>query len=102
NYHFNLAATSTNANKPDPAIAAYDKAIAASPEKPEPYYYKGIPLLGKATIKGDKMVPVPGTTEAFNKYLELAPDGPLAEPAKQMLTSVGATVTTSISGKKKT
>ncbi|MCU1306661.1 MAG: Tetratricopeptide repeat protein [Acidobacteriaceae bacterium] len=101
-YYFNLGATLTNANKPDEAIAAYDKAIAASPEKPEPYYYKGIALLGKATFKGDKMVPVPGTTEAFNKYLELAPDGPLAEPAKQMLTSVGATVTTSIGGKKKT
>ncbi|MCU1309562.1 MAG: Tetratricopeptide repeat protein [Candidatus Angelobacter sp.] len=101
-YYFNLGATLTNANKPDEAIAAYDKAIAANPEKPEPYYYKGIALLGKATFKGDKMVPVPGTTEAFNKYLELAPDGPLAEPAKQMLTSVGATVTTSIGGKKKT
>jgi tetratricopeptide (TPR) repeat protein len=101
NYYFNLGATLTNANKPDEAIAAYDKAIAANPAKPEPYYYKGIALLGKATIKGDKMLPAPGTAEAFNKYLELAPDGPLAEPAKQMLASVGATVTTSI-GKKKT
>jgi tetratricopeptide (TPR) repeat protein len=100
-YYFNLGATLTNTNKPDEAIAAYDKAIAANPEKPESYYYKGIALLGKATIKGDKMVPAPGTAEAFNKYLELAPDGPLAEPAKQMLASVGATVTTSI-GKKKT
>jgi tetratricopeptide (TPR) repeat protein len=101
NYYFNLGATLTNTNKPDEAIAAYDKAIAANPEKAESYYYKGIALLGKATIKGDKMVPAPGTAEAFNKYLELAPDGPLAEPAKQMLASVGATVTTSI-GKKKT
>jgi len=100
-YYFDLGATLTNTNKPDEAIAAYDKAIAANPEKPESYYYKGIALLGKATIKGDKMVPAPGTAEAFNKYLELAPDGPLAEPAKQMLASVGATVTTSI-GKKKT
>jgi tetratricopeptide (TPR) repeat protein len=101
-YYFNLGATLTNANRTEEAIAAYDKAIAANPQKPEPYYYKGIALLGKATFKGDKMVPVPGTTEAFNKYLELAPDGPLAEPAKQMLASVGAPVTTSIGNKKKT
>jgi tetratricopeptide (TPR) repeat protein len=102
NYYFNMGATLTNANKTEEAIAAYDKAIAANPQKPEPYYYKGIALLGKATFKGDKMVPVPGTADAFNKYLELAPDGSLAEPAKQMLASIGAPVTTSFgTGKKK-
>ena len=58
-------------------------------------------LLGKATIKGDKMEAPPGTSEAFNKYLELQPTGPFAEPAKQMLESIGAKVETSF-GKGKT
>ena len=43
-----------------------------------------------------------GTEEAFNKYLELAPTGQFADPAKQMLASMGATVETSFGkGKKK-
>jgi hypothetical protein len=37
----------------------------------------------------------PGTAEAFNKYLELQPSGQFAEPAKQMLASIGAAVETS-------
>jgi hypothetical protein len=52
-------------------------------------------LLGKATTKGNKMEVPPGTAEAFNRYLELQPAGQFAEPAKQMLASIGATVETS-------
>ena len=91
----------TNANKTDEAVKAYDKAIAADPTKAEAYYYKGIALLGKATVKGDKMIAPEGTAEAFNKYLELKPDGPLAEPAKQMLATIGAKVQTSYGTRKK-
>jgi hypothetical protein len=46
-------------------------------------------------LQGDKMIAPPGTAEAFQKYLELAPTGPHAEEAKAMLASVGATVETS-------
>jgi hypothetical protein len=52
-------------------------------------------MVGKATLKGDKMEAPPGTDEAFNKYLELQPTGQFAEPAKQMLASIGAEVQTS-------
>jgi len=57
--------------------------------------------MGKATLKGDKMVAPEGTAEAFNKYLELQPTGQFADPAKQMLATIGATVETTF-GKKKT
>jgi hypothetical protein len=57
-------------------------------------------LIGKATLKGDKMVAPEGTADAFRKYLELQPDGKLAQPAKDMLASIGATVETGY-GKKK-
>ena len=100
-YYYNEGAVLTNTGKVDEAIQAFDRAIQADPTKSDAYYWKGVNLLGKATIKGDKMVAPPGTAEAFNKYLELQPTGPFAEPAKQMLASIGATVETSF-GKGKT
>lgn len=99
-YYFNEGAVLTNAGKPDPAVAAFDKCIAADPTRAEAYYQKGVNLLGKATLQGDKMVAVPGTAEAFQKYLELQPTGAHAEEAKAMLASIGASVETGF-GKKK-
>jgi len=57
-------------------------------------------MIGKATLKGDKMVAPDGTADAFNKYLELDPTGKYADAAKQMLASLGASVETSF-GKQK-
>jgi hypothetical protein len=42
-----------------------------------------------------------GTAEAFNKYLELSPQGTYADAAKQMLASIGASVETSFGKSKK-
>ena len=100
-YFFNLGGTLTNANiKNDPqmrkaAVEAFDKAIAADPNKADSYYWKGTNLIGAATLQGDKMIAPPGTAEAFQKYLDLAPTGPHAEEAKAMLSAVGAKVETS-------
>jgi tetratricopeptide (TPR) repeat protein len=100
-YFFNEGAVLTNAGKVDAAIASFDKVIAADPTRAEAYYWKGVNLIGKATLKGDKMVAPEGTAEAFQKYLELQPEGKLAQPAKDMLASIGATIETGF-GKKKT
>ena len=101
-YYFNEGAVLTNAGKYDDAVAAFDKTIQADPTKADAYYQKGVNLLGKATTKPDgTMVAPEGTAEAFNKYLELAPNGPYADGAKQMLASIGAKVETSF-GKQKT
>ncbi len=99
-YYFNEGAVLTNAGKVDAAIVAFDKVIAADPTRAEAYYWKGVNLIGKATLKGDKMIAPEGTAEAFQKYLELQPDGKLAQPAKDMLASIGATVETGF-GKKR-
>jgi tetratricopeptide (TPR) repeat protein len=100
-YWFNIGAVLTNAGKVDDAITAFDKVIALDPTKAEAYYQKGINLIGKETIgKDGKATAPPGTAEAFQKYLELEPTGRFAEPAKEMLTSIGATVETGF-GKKK-
>jgi tetratricopeptide (TPR) repeat protein len=100
-YYFNEGAVLTNTGKVDEAIAAFDKALQADPNRADAYYWKGVDLMGKATTKGDKMVAPEGTAEAFNKYLELQPNGKYADPAKQMLASIGASVETSY-GKSKT
>jgi tetratricopeptide (TPR) repeat protein len=100
-YYFNEGATLTNTGKVDDAIKAYDKAIAADPNRADAYYYRGINLLSKATMKGNDMVPAPGTAEAFNKYLELEPEGSLAGQAKEMLAAIGAKIETSYGKSKK-
>jgi tetratricopeptide (TPR) repeat protein len=105
-YYFNLGAILTNANIANDAkmrqaaVDAFDKAIAADPNRADAYYWKATNLIGAATLQGDKMVAPPGTAEGFQKYLELQPTGPHAEEAKAMLASLGATVETSF-GKQK-
>jgi tetratricopeptide (TPR) repeat protein len=99
-YNFNIGAVLTNAGKVDDAIVAFDKVIAVDPAKADAYYWKGVNMIGKATLKGDKMVAPDGTAEAFNKYLELAPTGNYAQPAKDMLASIGAAVETGFNKKK--
>lgn len=94
-YYFNMGAVLTNSGRSEEAIVAFDKCIAADPTKAEAYYWKGTNLLAKATLdKNNRMVAPPGTEETFNKFLELQPEGPLAEAAKQMLASIGAEVQT--------
>lgn len=100
-YLFNTGAVLTNAGKVDAAIAAFDKVIAADPNRAEAYYWKGVNMIGKATLKGDKMVAPEGTAEAFQKYLELQPNGVMAQPAKDMLASIGASIETTYGTKKK-
>ncbi len=100
-YLFNEGAVLTNAGKVDDAIAAFDKVIATDPTKAEAYYWKGVNLIGKATLKDNKMVAPEGTAEAFQKYLQLQPDGKMAQPAKDMLASIGATIETGFGTKKK-
>jgi len=99
--YFNIGAVYTNAGRVDDANAAFDKAIAADPTRAEAYYQKGVNLLGKATLQGDKTIAPPGTAEAFQKYLEIAPNGPNAQSAKDLLASIGSTVETSFGAKKK-
>ena len=92
-YYYNLGAVLTNANQGDAAADAFQKAIAADPKYAEAYYQYGVYLVGKAALAADgKVTPVPGTVEAFQKYLELAPTGQFAQPAKDMLATLNASV----------
>jgi tetratricopeptide (TPR) repeat protein len=94
-YYYNLGAVLVNTGQSDPAGTAFRKAIELDPNYAEAYYQLGLVLLGKATTTPEgKIVPPEGTADAFQKYLSLAPTGPNAEPAKQMLTSLGSSIET--------
>jgi tetratricopeptide (TPR) repeat protein len=94
--HYSIGAMLTNAGENDAAAEAFRMAIAAAPDEPknaEAYFQYGIALVGKAQVGAEgKVIPAPGTVEAFQKYLQLAPDGPNAPNAKNMITTLGSTI----------
>ncbi len=102
-HYTNEAIMMDRANQIDATAAAADKAIAADPSKPIPYYLKGKALINKASVdpKTNKIVAPPGTAEAYQKYLELAPDGPFANDAKAVLAELGTSVSSSYKASKK-
>jgi tetratricopeptide (TPR) repeat protein len=100
--YFNLCATQYNIGNTEGALQACDKAIAADPNKADAYYIKGSLLIGASTTdKEGKVIPAPGTVEALNKYLELAPDGAHAGEVKQMLEYTGSKIETTYKERKK-
>jgi tetratricopeptide (TPR) repeat protein len=94
-FYYNLGASLVNAGQSEQASAAFKKAIEIDPKHADSYYQYGVYLISKASFAADgKVTPVPGTVEAFQKYLELAPTGQFADPAKAMLESLNAKVDT--------
>ena len=86
---FNRCAISYNAGKMSEALTACDEAIARDPGKADAYFIKASVLFGNAKIGSDGKYEVPpGTVEALNKYLELAPDGGHAPDVHAMLDSL--------------
>ena len=82
--------------------AAADKAIAADPKNPIPYYLKGQALIPKATVdpKTQKIVLPPGCADAYEKYLDLAPDGQFANDVKSILAQSNEKIETKYKAKK--
>jgi tetratricopeptide (TPR) repeat protein len=100
--YWNLCATQYNSGNTQGALAACDKAIAADPNRADAYFIKGSLMVGDSKLDKDgKLMAPPGTSEALNKYLELAPDGPHAGDVKQMLAAIGAKIETTYKEKKK-
>jgi tetratricopeptide (TPR) repeat protein len=102
-YYNNEAAILFNAGQIDGALAAAEKAIATDPTRPDPYFIKGQALITKTTLdpKTQKLIAPPGCAEAYQKYLDLAPDGPQAPTVKDILASLGVKVDTSYRAGKK-
>lgn len=94
-YFYNLGAVLTNTGQSEPAGEAFKKATEVQPDYAEAHYQYGIYLIGKAKTTADgRVTPVEGTKEEFQKYLQLAPNGPNAASAKAMLESMDVKLTT--------
>lgn len=94
-YYFNMGAVLTNAHQTEAACNAFKKATETDAQYADAFYQLGICYTSKATAKPDGSLTFPdGTAEAFQKYLELKPDGPNAESAKSMLQAMGSKIET--------
>ena len=97
-YFFNLGALLVNTGQSKAAADAFRKATEADPTFADAYYQLGVTLTGLATVDANTggIVPVAGTKEALEKYLQLAPNGPNADAAKSLLETMAGTVTTQV------
>jgi tetratricopeptide (TPR) repeat protein len=104
----NLGIVYYNAAKLRDAVGPLRKACELDPPNPDQWYLLAASLVNMMEYKkeGDKMVPIvqPGTAEAYQKYLELAPTGRFAADAKaglEMLQSLGVGIPTKVTTTKK-
>ncbi len=101
-YYYNLGAIMVNKGQMDEAAEALKKATDIDPTNANAWYWYGMALMGKAQIKPDgTMVPAPGTVEAFQTYLKLAPTGPNAAASQASLDSITGKATLEYKKEKK-
>ncbi len=103
----NLGVVLYNSNRLAEAVEPLKKATSLNPNNADAWYLLGASLLSTMQTKqqGDKItyVVTPGTAEAYQKYLALAPTGKFAGEAQaslQALQSLGAGVDTKVKVKK--
>lgn len=88
----NLGIELYNANKMKDAVEPLRKATELDPKNAQGWYLLGVALVNTMEYKkeGDKYIPIlkPGTVEAYQKALELDPNGPYGAQAKQGLESL--------------
>jgi tetratricopeptide (TPR) repeat protein len=97
----NLGVVLYNTNKLKDAVGPLQKAVKADPSNADTWYLLGSALMNTMQSKmvNGKLTAVvaPGTVEAYQKYLTIAPNGPHAGEAKQalqVLKQLGAGVDT--------
>jgi tetratricopeptide (TPR) repeat protein len=75
----------------DAQLAAAEEAIPLDPGRAMLYYFKGQALASKASVdpQTQKMILPPGCAEAYQKYLQLEPNGQFANDAKSFLADAG-------------
>ena len=101
-YYYNLGVVLVNQGKMDDAAVALKKSTDLDPNNANAFYWYGMALLGKAEYKPDgTVVAVPGTVEAFQTYLKLQPNGPLAQAAQASLDTIQGKVPTEYKKAKK-
>jgi tetratricopeptide (TPR) repeat protein len=104
----NFGITLYNAGRLKEAVTPLQKATELDPKSAQAWYLLGAALVGTMETKkeGDKLVFViaPGTAEAYQHALELDPNGPYGQQAKQgldALKQIEPGIDTKVSTKKK-
>jgi tetratricopeptide (TPR) repeat protein len=82
--YYNLGVLMTNSGRPADAAAAFERAIEFDPDNADTYYQLALSYFGTADT-------IPQAIPVLERYLELAPDSPNAEPARQLLAAAQAT-----------
>lgn len=94
-YYYNLGAVLQNTGQYEGAIESFKKAIEADPNHAEAQYWYATALSSKITMSADgKVQAPPEMRSALEKYLQLKPDGQFAAPAKELLGTIGGSITT--------
>lgn len=93
-YYGNEAVFLFQAGNATAQLEAANKAIAADPAKPRNYYFKAQALTTQASVdpKTGKLALPPGCLEAYQKYLDLDPNGQFAPDTKAILTAAGVPI----------
>lgn len=93
--YYNLGAILINSGQNDAAKEAFKTAIDKDPSYADAYYQYGVSMLSGMTVAKDgKVTFPPGNKEAFEKYLELKPQGANAAEARDFITQMGGTIQT--------
>jgi tetratricopeptide (TPR) repeat protein len=97
-----------NANRLGDAVEPLQKSAELDPKNPQTWYLLGASLVYKMTLKkvGDKEIPefAPGTIEAYQKAIELDPNGVYGQQAKaglEQLQQMAPGIDLKVSTKKK-
>lgn len=101
--YFNLGAVFYNTGKMDEAAAAFKKSADLDPTYADAYALEGRALMGKLTMgpDGKSVIAPPGTVEALQTYLKLAPSGPYAAEVQADLQVIQGTIQTEYKMEKK-
>lgn len=104
-YYYNFGANLVNQGLMKEAIEPLKKALELDPNRAIAYYWLGVALYANAESKIEggavKTLLLPGTVEAFEKYLELEPNGQFANDARSNLDIIAVQVPASMNVRKK-
>lgn len=92
---FNFGLALQDQGKDEEAIDAFDRATELDPNYGLPYAYLALALVRSAEMRPDgTVVPLEGTVEALERYLELEPDGILVQAARLLVQALTSKITT--------
>jgi Tfp pilus assembly protein PilF len=93
-YRFNIGAALLNAGRTEEALPMLQQAIRDDPTLATVHFFLGVALFRTSPRQPtaeapDRVAGRPGTIEAFERYLQLDPEGEFAGPARDYLEQLG-------------